>query len=147
MVHYDGSRTDEGAAAWFRDPRCRFGYTWLVLDDARVVELATREQVRAIITLCVGIFRAHRWGHAQVGTRLVGHDEQAIWTPATTREAGMSDQVASARWGRLGRKQDPTGLRGDKRPIVDMTHVRTEVRQALELARSIGRCDHVRLAA
>lgn len=104
MVHYDGSRTDEGAAEWFRDPRGRFGYTWLVLDDARVVELATRE-------------------------------------------AGMSDQVASARWGRLGRKQDPTGLRGDKRRIVDMTHVRTEVRQALELARSIGRRDHVRLAA
>lgn len=40
MLHYDDSASDAGALAWFRDARCRNGYTWLVLDDGEVVELA-----------------------------------------------------------------------------------------------------------
>ncbi len=40
MLHYDDSSSDQGALEWFRDPRCTNGYTWLVLDDGRVVELA-----------------------------------------------------------------------------------------------------------
>src|SRR5205823_7746025 len=40
MLHYDDSSDDESSLAWFRDPRCSNGYTWLVLDDARVIELA-----------------------------------------------------------------------------------------------------------
>src|SRR5450756_318203 len=40
MLHYDDSSSDREALEWFHDPRCSNGYTWLVLDDGRVVELA-----------------------------------------------------------------------------------------------------------
>lgn len=40
MLHYDASGTDEGAVAWFADPRCRVSYNWLVLDDGSYVEIA-----------------------------------------------------------------------------------------------------------
>jgi len=40
MLHYDDSSRDDWAVEWFHDPRCTNGYTWLVLDDGRVVELA-----------------------------------------------------------------------------------------------------------
>ena len=40
MLHYDDSSDDAWSLAWFRDPRCNNGYTWLVLDDGRLVELA-----------------------------------------------------------------------------------------------------------
>jgi N-acetyl-anhydromuramyl-L-alanine amidase AmpD len=39
-LHYDDSSRDDWAVEWFEDPRCTNGYTWLVLDDGRVVELA-----------------------------------------------------------------------------------------------------------
>jgi hypothetical protein len=40
MLHYDDSSRDDWAVEWFFDKRCKNGYTWLVLDDGRVVELA-----------------------------------------------------------------------------------------------------------
>ena len=40
MIHYDDSSRDDWAVEWFSDPRCTNGYTWLVLDDGRVIELA-----------------------------------------------------------------------------------------------------------
>ena len=40
MLHYDDSSRDDWAVAWFDDPRCTNGYTWLVLHDGAVIELA-----------------------------------------------------------------------------------------------------------
>ena len=40
MLHYDDSSRDDWAIEWFCDPQCRNGYTWLVLDDGGLVELA-----------------------------------------------------------------------------------------------------------
>jgi N-acetylmuramoyl-L-alanine amidase-like protein len=40
MLHYDDSSRDDWALEWFQDPRCRNGYTWLVLDDGGLIELA-----------------------------------------------------------------------------------------------------------
>src|SRR6185295_1547187 len=40
MLHYDDSTRDDWAVKWFDDPRCTNGYTWLVLDDGCIVELA-----------------------------------------------------------------------------------------------------------
>jgi len=154
MLHYDDSSRDDWAVAWFSDPRCTNGYTWLVLDDGRVVELAdpvcrtphagpcrtslansvyygiaaatnglvpaTEPQLASIGRLCVALYRVHGWpvgSEAEVRPHLVGHDEQAIWTPAYTARREL--------WGRLGRKVDPTGQRRDGRPIVglaDITH-------------------------
>src|SRR5437762_5353368 len=40
MLHYDDSARDDWALEWFQDPRCKNGYTWLVLDDGSLIELA-----------------------------------------------------------------------------------------------------------
>lgn len=40
LLHYDDSTRDDWAVAWFSDARCTNGYTWLVLHDGRVTELA-----------------------------------------------------------------------------------------------------------
>jgi hypothetical protein len=168
MLHYDDSTRDDWAVAWFDDPRCTNGYTWLVLHDGAVIELAnparrtphagacrtpnansvfyglsaatngvvpaTPAQVAAIIETCVAVFRLHQWGldtFDAVDARLVGHDAQAIWTPATTRAAGLSDAHARSLWGQLGRKVDPTGTRDDGLPIIDLKQVRRAVAQRL----------------
>jgi len=40
MLHYDDSSDDAASLEWFQNPRCSNGYTWLVLDDGRLIELA-----------------------------------------------------------------------------------------------------------
>jgi N-acetyl-anhydromuramyl-L-alanine amidase AmpD len=165
MLHYDDSTRDDWAVAWFDDKRCTNGYTWLVLDDGRVVELADPAlrtphagaclepnansrfygvsaatngivcampaQVEAIVAICAALFRFHAWTADSVDSRLVGHDAQAIWTPALTRAAGLDDATARGTWGRLGRKVDPTGRRKDRRPIINVNEVRSAVAAAL----------------
>jgi N-acetyl-anhydromuramyl-L-alanine amidase AmpD len=175
MLHYDDSSDDESSLAWFKDPRCTNGYTWLVLDDGRLIELAdpayrtphagpclmpransayygiaaatnglvpaTRAQVDTIIDVCVALFRYHAWGDSLVGTRIVGHDAQAIWTLEQTRLAGIPDAKGRYLWGKLGRKVDPTGQRRDGRKILDVEEVRDGVRVQL-LKDAIQQVDH-----
>jgi hypothetical protein len=166
MLHYDDSARDDWAVAWFDDRRCTNGYTWLVLDDGHVVELAdpamrtphagscltpnansvfygvsaatngvvpaTEAQVAAIVEICAAILRNHGWDTEEDGSaRIVGHDAQAVWTPAYTRAAGISDERGRALWGQLGRKVDPTGVRRDGRPIIDINQVRAGAARAL----------------
>ena len=167
MLHYDDSSDDAASLAWFNDPRCSNGYTWLVLDDGRVIELAdpafrtphagpcltpyansvfygiaastngvmpaTRAQVDTIVKLCAGLCRYHRWDAAEVRTRIVGHDAQAIWTREQTQSAGISDAKGRLLWGKLGRKVDPTGQRRDGKKILDVAEVRVRVRAQLGL--------------
>ena len=165
MLHYDDSSRDDWAVEWFSDPRCTNGYTWLVLDDGRVVELAdpgrrtphagpcrlqnansvcygvaaatngrvlaTEAQVTAIVRICTAVVRHHQWvstSVADVRRRILGHDEQAIWTRAYTTDR--------ARWGRLGRKVDPTGTRADGRKIIDVDAVARRVWNELSSRRS-----------
>jgi N-acetylmuramoyl-L-alanine amidase len=161
MLHYDDSSRDDWAVEWFHDPRCTNGYTWLVLDDGRVVELAdpafrtphagpcltpsansayygvaaatnglvpvTKPQLAVITAICVAVLEYHDcFGDDSDGAldhRLVGHDEQAIWTQAYTPDRAL--------WGRLGRKVDPRGQRRDGEPILDLTALRARVREAL----------------
>lgn len=160
MLHYDDSSRDDWALAWFGDPRCTNGYTWLVLDDGRVVELAdpamrtphagpcltpransvyygiaaatnglvpaTEGQLLSIVRLCVAVLRHHHWvsdSIADLRPRVVGHDEQAIWTAAYTGRREW--------WGRTGRKVDPTGRRGDGRAIVSVGEIRRRVFELL----------------
>ena len=165
MLHYDDSQRDDWAVEWFDDPRCTNGYTWLVLDDGAVVELAdpalrtphagpclepnansrfygvsaatnglvpaTTAQLAAIAVTCIALFRLHGWKAEDVVRRIQGHDAQAVWTQSYTRAAGLSDETGRARWGRLGRKVDPTGVRKDARPIIDVNQVRAAVAAAL----------------
>ena len=46
---------------------------------------------------------------------------------AYTRAAGLSDERGRPLWGRLGRQVDPTGVRKDRRPIIDINEVRAAV--------------------
>jgi N-acetylmuramoyl-L-alanine amidase len=39
MLHYDDSSSDEGAVAWFTDPRCEVSYNYLVLDNGEYVPI------------------------------------------------------------------------------------------------------------
>jgi N-acetyl-anhydromuramyl-L-alanine amidase AmpD len=152
MLHYDDSSRDDWAVEWFSDPRCTNGYTWLVLDDGRVVELAdpamrtphagpcrtalansvyygvaaatnglvpaTEAQVASIARICSAVTANHRWAvdsELDLRRRIVGHDEQAIWTSAYTTRREL--------WGRTGRKVDPTGRRTDGQAILDVGEV------------------------
>ena len=161
MLHYDDSSRDEWALEWFMDRRCTNGYTWLVLDDGRVVELAdptmrtphagacrvaaansrfygisaatnglvvaTVAQMDSIVALVAALFRQHGWSDVAAG--IVGHDELAIWTPETTRAAGINDERGRLLWDRGGRKVDPTGVRKDRVPIINVAEVRARVTQ------------------
>ena len=172
MLHYDDSSSDDAALGWFFDKRCRNGYTWLVLDDGSIVELAdpevrtphagvcltpaansgfygiaaatngrvvaTARQIDAIEDLCVWLFRRHGWPTAQVVERLVGHDEQAIWTKEATRAAGIDDGDGEKLWGKVGRKIDPRGNRADGIPIIDVNAVRREVARRLTGPTKVG---------
>ena len=161
MLHYDDSSRDDWAVEWFSDPRCTNGYTWLVLDDGRVIELAdpgmrtphagpcrtpkansvyygvaaatngrvlaTEEQLKTIVGICTAVLRHHHWvnrSEADVRARILGHDQQAIWTRAYT--------ATRSQWGRLGRKVDPTGTRADGRKVIDVDDVARRVWEGME---------------
>ena len=159
MLHYDDSSRDDWALDWFADPRCTNGYTWVVLDDGRIVELAdpgmrtphagpcrtpmanshfygiaattnglvpaTDAQRTAIAQLCGALFKYHWWfpSSRALTERLVGHDGQAIWTKAYSKNAAL--------WGRTGRKVDPTGTRSDRQPVIDVVAIRQRVAELL----------------
>lgn len=79
-------------------------------------------QFGAMMEDAARLFRHHGWGPSDVETRLVGHDEQAIFSSANTRNQAL--------WGKLGRKIDPTGF--DKaHPIIDMDMARRILAQML----------------
>ena len=171
MLHYDDSSRDAWAVEWFMDPRCTNGYTWLVLDDGRVVELAnpllrtphagacrvpnanslyygiavatnglvpaTAAQRDMIVRLCARLARAHDWDRR--GSWITGHDTMAIWTPKATRAAGYADAHGRALWGKVGRKVDPTGVRTDGVPVLDVATMRTRVSDMLRGAYRLGR--------
>ena len=149
MLHYDDSSRDDWAVEWFSDPRCTNGYTWLVLDDGRVVELAdpayrtphagacrtpkansvfygiaaatngvtlaTEPQLESITRLCIAMARLEGWTADSLSGRIVGHDREAMWTPASTSERSL--------WGMLGRKSDPSGNRPDGQYIISVAEI------------------------
>ena len=152
MLHYDDSSSDVSALEWFTDPRCTNGYTWLVLDDGRVVELADPGMRTPHAGPCrtsnansrfYGIAAATNGSvcateqqldaiarvctavcryHQWVTPVLVGHDEQAIWTALYT--------TTRALWGTPGRKVDPTGMRTDGKKIIDLADIRRRMSAA-----------------
>ncbi|MDB4914707.1 MAG: hypothetical protein JWM95_2351 [Gemmatimonadetes bacterium] len=153
MLHYDDSSSDRASLEWFHDPRCSNGYTWLVLDDGRVVELAdpgmrtphagpcltpmansrfygiaaaTNGSVCATAQQLDSIARlcsALTRHHQWVDPVVVGHNEQAVWTAEYTSRRSL--------WGKTGRKVDPVGRRPDGVPIIDVKAVRQQLLAAL----------------
>jgi hypothetical protein len=61
--------------------------------------IATPRQIYSIEDVCFWLFRRHGWPSGEVTERLVGHDEQAIWTKEATRAAGIADGDAEKRVG------------------------------------------------
>ena len=140
---YTGLVLDDGAVVELADPALRTPHAGACLTDnansrfyglsaaTNGLVLATPAQVQSMITTCAALFRYHGWRADDVGTRIVGHDAQAIWNPALTRAAGIPDVKGQGLWGKLGRKVDPTGRREDRRPIIDINQVRADVARAL----------------
>lgn len=85
----------------------------------------TMLQLGGMLEDAARLFRFHGWPAADVATRLVGHDEQAIYTSANTKNRAL--------WGKLGRKLDPTGL-DPKHPIIDMAMARRVLSSMLKAA-------------
>jgi N-acetyl-anhydromuramyl-L-alanine amidase AmpD len=157
MLHYDDSSRDDWAVEWFHDPRCTNGYTWLVLDDGRVVELADPAMRTPHAGACLTpMANSAYYGVAAATNGLVLATDAQIasivricaavvrhhhWDlePLETRIVGHDAQAIWTAsytqrrelWGTLGRKVDPTGQRPDGRPIIDVAALRRRVANAL----------------
>ena len=82
------------------------------------------EQAEAIAQLSAAVCRVHGW--TDPAARIVGNDEEAVWTPEATRAAGMLEARGKALWGRLGRKVDPAGVRKDGVPVLSVPAVQVK---------------------
>jgi N-acetyl-anhydromuramyl-L-alanine amidase AmpD len=161
MLHYDDSLRDEWAIEWFFDPQCRNGYTWLVLDDGRVIELAdpgmrtphagpclTRNAnsvyygIAAATNGQVLATEAQLSSIAALGAEIVRHHGWAFESDAdrAARVVGHDAQAVWTAayttrrelWGRTGRKVDPTGRRADRRAIIPVEEVRSRIASILQ---------------
>jgi N-acetyl-anhydromuramyl-L-alanine amidase AmpD len=153
MLHYDDSSRDDWAVEWFNDPRCRNGYTWLVLDDGRVVELADPGMrtphagpclTPAANSVFYGIAAATNGLVVATQVQLEAIDRicaavirhhqwhRCSLADLAQRIVGHDAQAVWTRaytprrdlWGQLGRKADPTGRRADGLPVIDVAGVR-----------------------
>lgn len=153
MLHYDDSEHDEWSLEWFQDPRCTNGYTWLVLRNGHVVELADP----ALRTPHAGVCKTPNANSvfygisaatngvvpatvAQVDSivaccrALFAYHEWPV-SEVDRRIVGHDAQAIwtkanttnAALWGKAGRKVDPTGQRKDGRAIIDIAEVRRRV--------------------
>ena len=86
--------------------------------------LATEEQLASIARIVAAVHGFHAWNVATASGRIVGHDQQAIWTARYTPRREL--------WGTLGRKVDPTGQRHDGRKVIDLGDMRTRVIRQLK---------------
>jgi N-acetyl-anhydromuramyl-L-alanine amidase AmpD len=157
MLHYDDSSRDDWAVAWFSDPRCTNGYTWLVLDDGTVVELADPAMRTPHAGPCLtpnanssyyGVAAATNGKTlatpAQVSAivaiaaavfayHVLPASEARLRIVGHDAEAVWTAAYTSDRalWGTVGRKVDPTGTRTDGVPIIDIDAVRRDVARRL----------------
>src|SRR4051812_7780695 len=148
MLHYDDSSRDDWALDWFNDPRCTNGYTWVVLDDGRIVELADPGMRTPHAGECrTRNANSHYYGIAATTNgrvpataaqldsivrlcgALVRHHRWRVTDGLVVghdAEAVWGPRSTKRRelWGKLGRKVDPTGTRADGRLIIDVGAVR-----------------------
>ncbi|MDB4874268.1 MAG: hypothetical protein JWM41_714 [Gemmatimonadetes bacterium] len=153
MLHYDDSSRDDWAVEWFSDPRCTNGYTWLVLDDGRVVELAdpahrtphagacktpmANSVFYGIAAATNGLVPATDRQLASIAAICVALMRHHRWTlPSVPHGIAGHDEQAiwtpaytsqRALWGTTGRKVDPTGQRPDHKKIIDLNDVRRSI--------------------
>jgi N-acetyl-anhydromuramyl-L-alanine amidase AmpD len=150
MLHYDDSASDDSSLTWFHDPRCTNGYTWIVLREGRLVELADPAMRTPHAGACLtpnansvfyGLAAATNaripasprqfetivaccralFAYHRWDTSEAVHRIVGHDAQAIWSKANTSDETL---WGKLGRKVDPTGQRRDGTPIVDVAEVR-----------------------
>jgi N-acetyl-anhydromuramyl-L-alanine amidase AmpD len=154
MLHYDDSSSDRSALEWFDDPRCANGYTWLVLDDGRVVELADPGMRTPHAGPCLTPnANSSFYGIAAATNGLVLATDRQVetiagmcaaiirhhhWVSSDCVVGHDSQAVWTAAytkrrelWGKVGRKVDPTGCRPDGRAVLDLEVVRRKVQGRL----------------
>jgi hypothetical protein len=157
MLHYDDSTRDDWALEWFSDPRCTNGYTWLVLRNGRLIELAdpamrtphagpclTKNANSSYYGLAAATDGTHPASDVQLEAMIVC--VAALWTfhewaPSAAESCIVGHDAQAvwtaaytsrrALWGKVGRKADPTGTRADRVPIIDITALRREVARRL----------------
>ena len=157
MLHYDDSSRDDWAVEWFHDPRCTNGYTWLVLDDGRVVELADPAMRTPHAGPCLtpnansafyGIAAATNGLVPATEAQLVVDHRHFASPCAVSRLAGRGRchahrgprrashldpglHLAARALGPSRPEGRPAGQRPDGSPIIDLADVRRRVRDAL----------------
>jgi N-acetyl-anhydromuramyl-L-alanine amidase AmpD len=160
MLHYDDSSRDDWAVEWFHDSRCTNGYTWLVLDDGRVVELADPAMrtphagpcrtpransayygVAAATNGVVPATEAQLASITRVCAAVIRHHGWALYRGDSLDERIVGHDAQAVwtlaytkrreLWGTLGRKVDPSGQRPDGRPIIDLVDLRQRLLRAL----------------
>lgn len=160
MWHYDASSSDAGGLGWFKHKDCKMWYTRYYLDNGDIVSISpydertahagrcitpqansffyglslatngitpvTAKQLASITEDTARLFRFHRSTWRDNVARLVGHDEQACYGPEHT--------LNRARWGKLGRKNDPTGdpaRTPNRKPVISMNDARATLARVL----------------
>lgn len=143
-LHFDASKNDKGAVAWFADPRCEVSYQWLVTDDGKAHRLAPDDARAYHMGVCrpsegfkykdansafYGVAIAATDGDtctplqfATVVRLCAGYCQKHRW--AVDRITGHKDEA----WPR-GRKHDPEGSTG----VLKVKDVRDAVEQMLTL--------------
>lgn len=158
MYHFDDSSSDESGEEWFHDPTCHVSYNRLYLDNGDVVQITptmehaawhagvcrtananrfyyglaiaanertpvTPKQFESIAHDSAALFLLNHWAIADITRRTTGHEDEATWDKTNAPKT-------PARWGKLGRKVDPTGLHAD-RPILSTLALRHRVLELL----------------
>jgi hypothetical protein len=157
MWHYDDSSQDEWSVAWFKDPRCKYGYTRLYLDNGDVVSLSSAANKTPHAGVCITPYANSVFYGLSAATNgkvpvtekqyhMMLQDTALLfkfhrWTVAEIpkrlrghhEEATWNKSLTSDRskWGKLGRKSDPRGTRADGKPIISMSKARADLALAL----------------
>ena len=153
MLHYDDSARDDWAVQWFSSPNCAYFYTWLVLEDGHVVDLADpgfrtlhagpRLKPNAnsvhygIAAATNGTTPASAAQLRSIIERIVALFAFHHWSADSVNDRIVGHDTQAiwtatysknpALWGKLGRNVDPTGTRADRVPIIDIDAVRRGV--------------------
>jgi hypothetical protein len=83
----------------------------------------TMEQCNAMVEDAAILYRAAGWSLDELDTRIIGHDQEAIFNP-------RDNPTRRTLWGKIGRKSDPTGA-FKQRPVVDLDRIREGIAAAI----------------
>lgn len=142
LLHFDDSKSDEGAWSWFLSKKCKVSYNYLVLDNGDVYEIVPENRRAWHAGKCKPSGKSIHYKDANsafYGIAAATNNETPVtekqkaaiielcrflyrkhgWSLSDTKRISGHDWEA---WGR-GRKVDPTGSHKDK-PILLVMDIR-----------------------